>query len=529
MTSVREEDVGCTCFVNDCSGMTGIIKHKFSDFHVHEIDRNGEVQYLTSLSPLPPPSYPPGYEDWLSSDDIFFRFTPTSEAQVARIYYEQPTMDITYTATHCTIERKFKRRPRQLITAFTMCKANMNQQQAISLIAKKAGTQKKNIGFAGTKDKRGVTTQTLTIKDVPPARLAEVAASLGDSVRIGQFRECINPISLGENAGNRFTILVRDVAAPERGVPLEEAVGRRLSALAESGFLNYFGMQRFGTGRVPTHHYGILILKRDWRALVDLLVAPQDGELEGTRRAKLLYQQTGDARAALRLVPKAAQAEYAVFQALAEGRASDPHELFRRVDRRQRMLYVHAYQSYLWNHAASLRWARHGASVAAGDFVASGSGAVQVSAESPRGYSIFDVVIPLPSREGVAPEVAELMARDGVTPEMFAALSSEYGAGGDWRRLVIRPEKLEWEVIRYDDPDALLIDSDIDRLEGVSHREQRKEGGRRAALCVSFSLGSGQYATMCLRELLKRSTEWFTDSEMSKGGKSRWPFGCTIQ
>lgn len=524
MSSVTEEDVGCYCFVNDYEGMSGIIKHKFSDFHVHEIDKFGKVQYLESLDPLPQPSYPEGYENWLNSNEIFFDFKPESEEQVARIYYEQPNMDINYTTDKCTIERKFKRRPRQIITSFTLCKENLNQQQAIGLIAKKTGKHKKNIGFAGTKDKRGITTQILTIKDVPISKLIEISTNLSDNVMIGQFKECINPISLGENKGNRFTILIRDVKIPERNVSIDEGIRNRINELNKHGFLNYFGMQRFGTGKIPTHYYGILILKREWKELINIFITPQEEELEGTRKAKQLYQQTKDAKAALRLIPKSAQSEYAIFQAMAElppeKQLSQPFELFKRIDRRQRMLYVHAYQSYLWNHMVSSRWMKHGNNVVVGDHVQTKEGKIiEITNQNRNDYSIFDVVISLPSGDNTPPEMVELMAKDGVTPEMFQKLSSEFGAGGDWRRMVIKPQNLEWELIRHDDFDALLIDSDMDKLRGVSNASNRVPNGRYVSLNISFSLGSGMYATMCLRELLKRSTEWFTDSSMSKADK----------
>lgn len=49
-------------------------------------------------------------------------------------------------------------------------------------------------------------------------------------------------------AGNRFTIVLRDVDAPADR--LEVA----LAALANKGFVNYFGLQRFGANAAaPTH------------------------------------------------------------------------------------------------------------------------------------------------------------------------------------------------------------------------------------------------------------------------------------
>jgi tRNA pseudouridine13 synthase len=45
-----EVDVGITEFMNpELEGFDAILKHRFSDFNVNEIDLDGKVVYLTSL------------------------------------------------------------------------------------------------------------------------------------------------------------------------------------------------------------------------------------------------------------------------------------------------------------------------------------------------------------------------------------------------------------------------------------------------------------------------------------------------
>ena len=49
---LTQENVGIRSYISsksDCS-FTGIIKHRFNDFHVHEIDMNGQVVVLTCTS-----------------------------------------------------------------------------------------------------------------------------------------------------------------------------------------------------------------------------------------------------------------------------------------------------------------------------------------------------------------------------------------------------------------------------------------------------------------------------------------------
>lgn len=176
----------------------------------------------------------------------------------------------------------------------------------------------------------------------------------------------------------------------------------------------------------------------------------------------------------------------------------------------------------------SARWERFGASVVQGDYVLDQETGevIPVLEANLDKYSIFDVVMPLPSGKSLPKEFVEilkpLMDEDGVTLDMFDSLSSEYGAGGAWRAIVGQAKDLEWEIIRHDEMDVPLIDSDLDRLNGTTNSGNHVPDGKIASLCLSFSLTSGQYATMCMRELLKRTTEWFTDSELSTKKKHRW-------
>ena len=63
----------------------------------------------------------------------------------------------------------------------------------------------------------------------------------GDSLIVSDFAYVAAPLRLGSLAGNRFTITLRDIDCDA------EAALAALSALRERGFVNYFGLQRFGS------------------------------------------------------------------------------------------------------------------------------------------------------------------------------------------------------------------------------------------------------------------------------------------
>jgi tRNA pseudouridine13 synthase len=53
MKTVDEADVGISCFISQLPGFRGILKQRYADFIVNEVDMDGNVVHLTSLD-LPP-------------------------------------------------------------------------------------------------------------------------------------------------------------------------------------------------------------------------------------------------------------------------------------------------------------------------------------------------------------------------------------------------------------------------------------------------------------------------------------------
>ncbi|KAK7116889.1 hypothetical protein R3I94_023281 [Phoxinus phoxinus] len=81
----------------------------------------------------------------------------------------------------------------------------------------------------------------------------------------------------------------------------------------------------------------------------------------------------------------------------------------------------------------------------------------------------------------------------------------DYSLAGAYRKLLIRPSDVSWELIQYDDPRVPLVLSDVEKLENTPAPVYLKEGKYRA-LKMEFSLPSSTYATMAVREVLKMDT-----------------------
>lgn len=68
---------------------------------------------------------------------------------------------------------------------------------------------------------------------------------------------------------------------------LREVIDERCQVVKEKGFINYFGLQRFGSGGGPTSDVGIAMLKGDWQGAVRLIMAPRFGESEAVHKGKV--------------------------------------------------------------------------------------------------------------------------------------------------------------------------------------------------------------------------------------------------
>ncbi len=109
-------------------------------------------------------------------------------------------------------------------------------------IARTLGISQKDIGVAGRKDRRAVTTQVVSV----PAESVDDAACLNtDAIDVLDAQRHTNKLRTGHLKGNRFEITVRDATAPKEQ-SLSDVVESTATAITRLGFLNYYGEQRFG-------------------------------------------------------------------------------------------------------------------------------------------------------------------------------------------------------------------------------------------------------------------------------------------
>ena len=128
---------------------------------------------------------------------------------------------------------------------FCMRKRNWDTMSAVNQLAKGIKRKTGNFFFAGNKDKRGETVQWVTAKNVLKRELAgfiNMKFWKWGEISFSNLSYVNEAVKLGDLIGNRFTLALRLLEETE-----EKDIEHNINSLRVNGFVNYFGLQRFGT------------------------------------------------------------------------------------------------------------------------------------------------------------------------------------------------------------------------------------------------------------------------------------------
>ncbi|PON87117.1 Pseudouridine synthase [Trema orientale] len=271
LKTLDESDVGIFCYISHLPGFRGVLKQRYSDFIVKEVDTDGNVVHLTSLD-APPEEVKTaevnrsetnevGSKSYTSEIESFRCLAGDCDAERFEAFINQinsgageesitpivlsPDSDKSHrTAMHNFFKKNFKFLVTDTIDGpdasskcirvrlnsgaqnnqvknskkrkgrgdkpfdsrgsddwpehigkflrFHLYKENKDSQEALGLIAKMLGIQPRSFGFAGTKDKRSVSTQRVTVFKQRASRLAALNDRLigTDHVVVGDLVYC---------------------------------------------------------------------------------------------------------------------------------------------------------------------------------------------------------------------------------------------------------------------------------------------------------------------------------------------------
>ena len=377
-----------------------------------------------------------------------------------------------------SLEKEYADQPGKF-TVFFLVKRNIDSIQAIRHLSKSVGASYKRFSYAGMKDRRAVTSQRVSFRGAPH----ELIGRDGAHFSILHPHRVAKPIVPGALKGNRFRIVVREVPVEPQEATLRVNEIRREIAETQ-GVLNYFGPQRFGVIRPNTHLVGKQIVLENYEQAVQILLKdkqPSDQDEESHLTVPESPQGTYE-RAITHYLNKHPGEFKKSFQVL-------PKDLVR--------LYVHAYQSYLFNLAISERRNREIPlqEPIIGDFIMPPSGEIHTvrpvtknsleKAQENVRKGKQRLVMPVIGFdfehvhfEGQLGEIYQsILDSESISPGQFRltelpALSSR----GTFRPLLVNPEKIQIAVI---------------------------EEAEDTPVRIEFDLPKGSYASVILREFIK--------------------------
>lgn len=257
-------------------------------------------------------------------------------------------------------------------TCFVLHKENIDTLQAIAALSHKLNTKPALFAYAGTKDKRAKTSQWISIRKMEPQKICQ-AAKKCQGVRVGNFKFLPETLRLGNLKGNRFRIALRSVKGDK------EEIEKAVESLRDLGFINYYGLQRFGNCvKIPTYMIGKALLAADFKLACELILQERDGEPHYMQKMRQCYAETKDPNKALQgLHSTNTCVEARLLHGLSKHGATNYLQALLNLPRNMLMLYTHAYQSFMFNRISSKR-REMGLEVLEGDLVLADNEATEV-------------------------------------------------------------------------------------------------------------------------------------------------------
>lgn len=510
-------------------------------------------------------------------------------------------------------------------THFVLYKENKDTMDAIHNLAASINARPSSFSYAGVKDRRAATSQLVSSWRLEPKRLIAACRRFNKPpfIKVGNFCFKKDQIRLGQLKANKFDIVIRHLVYNNEG---QRAIDKAMNSIRDNGFVNYFGLQRFGSRSIMTHEIGLAVLQCRWEEAVNLILSyrfddnmqpPIVDDNKDNEKSSSETNDTNDSIAPneakkfnssqdnnrrkhngaeqhnsfidlwkLKLDADVVFKKYPHYRFTNEGlimkflskseeSSRDYLNAITSLPRYTRSMYVHSYQSLIWNKITTYRLKKYGFKVIPGDLILSSdtnitdnsldillssdvadakdenngksmesgnaddinssnrkapiediSAKIEIATEENLGkYSIFDIVLPiigsrvrLPEND-VGEELMRLLKNDNLTLDSFKAREKFFISYGSYRKIMVKPNEVSWQIKQYSHPHQSLIETDLDRLNRAISRKDKESDDKPAfpptsdssdeALIVSFELPPSSYATMCLREIMKKPSTDF--------------------
>jgi tRNA pseudouridine13 synthase len=223
-------------------------------------------------------------------------------------------------------------------------KSGLTTYDLLRELARNLNCNERDLGYAGLKDARAITRQTVSV----PLRKPDDVKGLNiPGVTILSARLHGNKLRPGHLAGNRFRIRVRKPSADA----LQHAEVT-LGVLEDIGVPNRFGDQRYGA-LGNSHLIGKAIIHDDYTTAVKEIIGdPKKISHPAWQQAAAAYE-SGDLRTAIGKLPRHCRPERGLLEMLNNGKSH--RKAVRAMPRKLLRLYLSAYQSSLFDCLVEMR------------------------------------------------------------------------------------------------------------------------------------------------------------------------------
>ncbi|MHA1229833.1 MAG: tRNA pseudouridine(13) synthase TruD [Candidatus Helarchaeota archaeon] len=439
--------IGILCYSTTEKGIGGKLRKKLSDFKVQEVNKNGKVLN-------------------------FYH----SGVKIPNIY-----------------EKDFE------YLTFNLQKMGMTTPEAVEKIANATGLDSNNFYFSGFKDKRAITVQEISVKGNPIKLLTKIN---NDHLKLFNFNRG-SKIFEGEHLGNFFTIIIRDINLSKN--KCRDRIEKIWNEIESNGLLNYFGYQRFGSIRPISHIIGKDLVKKEYEnALRDYLTFEskfENKEIANLRKViKKDWPNIDDKL--IKKLPDNLDFEKKILYELKKRNNDYKNVIFSVFGTNLIRMFVHAYQSYLFNKILSFRFLNLKRELIEGDVIIildyQGLPTDKHVILNQKNYNVLIKLIkskkavlgiPLLGKNTIKDEnisnkqyIKEVINQENLKIEDFDILNSKnklLSFMGGFRPAFIFPKNFKYEFLRQNNSLKGLI------------------------IKMKFFLQKGTYATIFMRELMK--------------------------
>ena len=622
----KEEDVGITEFMSpENPGFKCVLKHRYSDFLVNEIGLDGKVVWIKEAdSAIQEKKDEDKKAEELTEEKVgeilknnFEGLIPKEEIisfnklitnYIYKTHQINDSIEINYIEEkdkrkklhenirqffpfldsetienkeskekkiiirYMTKENQFKRRKvfpdkNKNILLFSLMKKNIDTIGALDYITRLLRRNQKTLKFAGNKDKRGITTQKISSYNTLPGEIINLTKNKrwNKNIEISNFSFTDKELRLGQLKGNQFCVYFRFIEGLNN---VKSDLDLITKSLNEKGFINYFGMQRFGVGNIPTHIIGKYVIKKMWKeAFINIISTEKMFEamkavgLSSRDIAKEIFdledknKQMSILSDILLVLPKFSIESKLLINYKKTGKNSFQSS-FQSLSKQLQILYPHAYQSYIWNLTVSHRIKKYGRKLIIGDIVKKHESLYQeknqeedcdvpdeenddkkksekkeekidkifsdnfdfVTDDNINKYNFDDLVIPMVGYEVYYPKndikdfITELLNKDNLSFKDFEYQAVNFNSTGYFRKVIEKPlNELKYDIVQHDDPD---VDLQTPYYNVESHPQP--DGNKYTSMRLVFQLPQSTYATMLFRELTKSSSSGTYQAGLSK-------------